>query len=540
VSWNLGTQEALSRPESPISGGANRTRGAARRWLAVAASIAGSLALFGLFLRVSLSMGIDSDGANNTLQGWDLLHGNLLLHGWVIGDANYLFLELPLNAIGSAVFGFGAFAAHAASALTYLLVTLCAAALAMTGSQGAARAARCAVAVMVLAAPLLAVSIRLLLEEPDHIGTAVFVLGSFLLIERAYAKRFTAPLVCVILCLGEFNDLTVRYVAVPAIVLVCGYRAVAARKLRSPDAAFVAAAVVSVPLAVLLNAIIVHLGGFVSAAPKARLSPLRLWPHQAAITWSNIRLLFGAIHERHARFDALGFDFRVACLLAAVAGLVWACCRWWRVSRADQLLCVAIVCNVGIDLGSVLATPGGAHELAVVLPCGAVLAARLVPARITSLPVAFAAVVVTALAAVLPLVSAAAASPAQERMAPLTAWLEAHGLKYGVASYWDASAASVQSGGKVDIVTINLNHAWPSHVRETMWGSYYEDKMSWYDPWQHDATFAVADAELRFPAAAFEQAFGKPAATHRVGPWVVLIYRSNLLEQLTSASSFAR
>ena len=65
-----------------------------------------------------------------------------------------------------------------------------------------------------------------------------------------------------ILCAGQLSDLTVRYVAVPAVVLVCGYRVLAARKLRSGDTALVVAAVVSVPLESALRAAMVHFGAF--------------------------------------------------------------------------------------------------------------------------------------------------------------------------------------------------------------------------------------------------------------------------------------
>ena len=153
----------------------------------------------------------------------------------------------------------GNLAAHIGSALTYLIVVACAVALAVTSSHGPARAVRCAVVVAVLAAPLLAgLPILALLEEPDHIGTSLFLLVTFLLIDRVPDRRFTAPLVCLILCAGELSDLTVRYVAVPAVVLVCGYRVLAARKLRCGDTALVGAAVVSVPLEWVLRAAMVH------------------------------------------------------------------------------------------------------------------------------------------------------------------------------------------------------------------------------------------------------------------------------------------
>ena len=78
---------------------------AARRpWIA-AAWIGGGSALFALFLRISLSSPVNSDGANNALQAWDMLHGHLLLHGWVSGDASVYTFELPLLAITESLFG---------------------------------------------------------------------------------------------------------------------------------------------------------------------------------------------------------------------------------------------------------------------------------------------------------------------------------------------------------------------------------------------------------------------------------------------------
>jgi len=527
-------QTTATLAEPPSDRESAGTRPAARCWLAVAAWVVGGLALFALFLRISLSSQVNSDGAINELQAWDLLHGNVLLRGWRIADANFYFLELPLNAITAAVFGLGNFAAHVASALTYLFVAVLAVALAVTGSRGTARAVRCAVVIMVLAAPLLTTaSLRLVLEEPDHIGTSVFILGSFLLIDRVPARRFTAPVLCLILMMGQFSDMAVRYVAVPAVVLACGYRATVARRLRSPDTALVAAAVASVPLAMALSAMVVRLGGFTALAPWAHVAPAGTWPRHVAVTWDNLRLLFGAVHASGTKMGVIGIAFGLACLLAVVFGLGWVVCRWPRASRAEHLLCVAIVCNLGVDVISTAAKPGYAHELAVILPCGAVLAARaIVPARISFPPAAFVALTLSVLAAITPLASAAAAPPARPSTGPVTTWLEAHGLRYGIANYWLAASGTLQAGDRIQIRTVDLRKTIPGAGREPVTTD-YQVEPSWYDPSLHDATFVIADPRAGFPAAIYERAFGRPAATHTVGLYTVLIYRTNLLRLLT-------
>jgi hypothetical protein len=506
-------------------------RPAARRWWAVAAWAGGGMALFAFFLRISLGSRVNSDGANNALQAWDMLHGHVLLHGWLIGDAAFYFLELPLNAITELLFGLGNLAFHAASALTYLIVVVCAVALAVTGSRGPARASRSAAVVTVLAAPLLtASSVALLLEEPDHIGTSAFLLASFLLIDRAAGRRFTAPLLCVILCAGQLNDLTVRYVAVPAILAVCGYRALATRKLRSGDAALVAAAAASVPLEWLIRAAMLHMGAFSMAAPRARLSPMRLWPHNAALTWLDLRTLFGAVVTPDTKLGSIGAAFGLACLLAALFGFGRVIWTWRTASRAEQLLCVAIVFNIGVYLVSVMPPLRliGSHEVAAVLPCGAVLAARAcVPARITGVPQAFVAATATALAALLPLAAAATLPPIRPATVPLAAWLEAHGLTYGIAGYWDASIVTMQSGGRVQIRSVNIIEGGKKVQAAT-----YETNALWYDAPRYDARFVVARRDRPYPVAAFEQYFGRPAATYRVASWFVLVYRTNLLRQV--------
>ncbi len=488
------------------------------------AGIGGGIALFAYFLRISLSHGINSDGANNALQGWDMLHGNPLLHGWIIGDATYYTLELPLYVITEALLGLHAVTNHVVSALTYLIVVAFAAVLAMADSRGLSRAARCAAVIAVLAVPLLNSSgVSLLLAEPDHTGTAAIMLASFLLIDRAPGWRFTPPLLCVILCAGQIGDATVRYVAVPAVVVVCGYRLVAARKLRTGDAANALAAAASVPLASAVRALMLHFGAYQMVAPETAIAPPRRWPHHAVLAWDAIRVLFGA----HAGSGSpslardAGYFLGLACLLAAAAGFARVVWTWRTASRAEQLLCAAIVINLSAYVISTVPVPGNSYEVVAVLPCGAVLAARAcVPAHTGALRAGLAAV-----AALLLLTIAAARPVATVPTAPLSAWLEAHGLTYGLAGYWDSSVITLHSSNRIQVRAVSMNG---SRVVRYDW----EADTSWYDASRHDATFVIIDLHGSGLSPSAGRYFGKPVKIGHVAHWAILIYRKNLLEQV--------
>jgi hypothetical protein len=527
---------------------------------------------YALYLRISLGGRIDSDGANSALQAWDLIHGHLLLRGWLFGDATFYSFELPINGITQLIFGLGPMAAHVASALTYFIVTACAVALAVAGSRGAARAARSAVTVTVLAAPLLTMAtLWLLIEEPDHPGTSVFMLVPALLLDRLPASpvprspssRWVPPVICVILAAGQLGDATVTYVAVPAIVLTCAYRVLAGRParpaednppsaprgIRSADAAVLLATTASVPLEVLIRALMTRLGSYKMVAPRAQLASPVHWLRHAAVVWLNIRYLYGAVAQPDTTLGTAGAALGLICLIAAIAGLGKVAWTWRRASRAEQMIAAVIVVNLGVYLVSRMPQPDGAREIAAVLPCGAVLAARvLIPGQLTRRAFAVAAVVVSGLIAALPLAVSAtrpavgpATGPApgnsgDAATAPLTAWLEAHGITYGIGGYWDSSIVTLQSGGRVAIRTIDLRPKSDGaglHAYVRAW----ETNALWYDPARHDARWAIADVRSsRYSVHTYESLFGRPEAMYRVDSWVVLEYRANLLTEIQPAA----
>jgi hypothetical protein len=504
------------------------TRG--RRAAGAAAWAVGAAIIFFLFLRISYTKWVDSDGANNALQAYDMLHGHVLLHGWIIGDATYYTFELPLIAIIEIFFGLHNLTMFIAEAAIYLIVAAWAVAIAVTDSRGAARAVRGAIVVAVLAAPaLISSDMWIPLGIPDHTGTTVFLLMSCLLVDRVPSRWFTAPLVCLILCAGQIGDVTTRFVAVPAVALVCAYQVLATRKIRSGDGANLLAAVVSFPLSLAVRAGMLHLGAYLQVAPKTKLAPVSLWGQNASFTWGAIRMVFGAQGGPNAAPAGDGVIFGYGCLVIAALGLLRVLWRWRSARRGEQILLVAIAANLGVYILSTLPGPSSPHDIVAILPSAAVLAARaIVPRRITSRVIAGTATVFAAAAAVLPLwASATRPVPSASNIAPLAAWLQAHGLTYGLGGYWDASSVTLQTGGQVRVNTIHMFHG----VNGPELALYpWENNSLWFDPTKHYANFVVIN--LVSPDninAGAARVLGKPTSTSYVGGWEILTYNKNVL-----------
>lgn len=537
------------------------TRPARHRLRTTTVLICGAVALFAIFLRISNSFPLDSDAANNALQAWDMLHGNLLLHGWIIGDATYYTFELPLYAIVESVLGLHPIVTHVVSALVYVIVAACAMAVARTGSRGLSRWVRYGVVLALLAAPLLNFrSVSIAVEKPDHTGTAAIMLLCFLLIDRAAGRRFMPPLLCALLVAGQISDATVLYVAVPAIILVCAYRMLTARKarparrrsrhrlmrwfsllvrqsrsiaIRSVDSAVLVATAVSIPLSLLIRSLMLHIGAYWMVSPQNRLAGWSQIPHNGMLTLKALGILFGVIEFQGTVLGIVTPVFGGACALAALYGFGKVIRHWRTASRAEQFLCVAIVVNIAAYIFSTIPVASNARELIAVVPFSAVLAARaLVPERITAgLRARVAVAAAAAVAVLLPLTAAASVPTATPEAAALAAWLEAHGLKYGVAGYWNASAVTLVSGNKVQVRTVGPRYF---GIAAKDW----ETKAFWYDPTRHYATFAIADIsnstlENNIPAAVYEQYFGQPVSIHKVADKLILIYRQNLLQLIT-------
>jgi len=95
-----------------------------RSWAGPAVWVLGVVAAFGCFLRLSRTRAVNSDGAGQALQGWDMLHGNVLLRGWTLSDVSFYTTELPQYMLVELAHGLNGDVVHIATAMSYTLMVV--------------------------------------------------------------------------------------------------------------------------------------------------------------------------------------------------------------------------------------------------------------------------------------------------------------------------------------------------------------------------------------------------------------------------------
>ncbi len=517
----------------------------ARRWARPVLFVAAGLALFAAYLRQAQTVPVMSDGASNALQAWDLLHGNVLLRGWTMSDVSFYTTELPQYALVELAHGLNADVVHIAAAMTYTLLVLGAALLARGHAAGREGAVRMLVAAGIMLAPPLGTGTVTLLSNPDHTGTQVPVLFIWLILDRDPQSRprwWVPAVVAALLAWVQVGDPLVLYEGVVPLVLVCVIRIVRRRGGLADnwnELALAAGAIVSAVAAWVALKLIHQLGGFAVRPPAVALAHVGHLPSNVWVAVQSVLLLFGADFSGQQNGAQVGI---AVVHLAGVALAAWAVGRALRRFGTQDLVVQVLTVALIVLLAAyvVRGTPnvaGSAHEIAGVLPFGAVLAGRLLAGTL-----ARARVLIPALALVLGCYAGIEVhNTVQQRPsdpnAQVAAWLAANHLGYGLGDYWNANAMTVDSRNQVQVRYV-------SRIGDKLVQRPWESESSWYDPAQHDATFLVTPGPASAcspgtPAgweAAARATFGPPSDTYRVAGFVILVWHKNLLPELTTAA----
>jgi hypothetical protein len=532
--------ERVPGPAGPAGPGALRRR----RWAVAAVWVAGVVAAFGCFLQLARTRAVNSDGAGQGLQAWDMLHGNVLLRGWRLGDVSYYTTEIPQYALVEVLRGLGADVVHVAAAMTYTLAVLLAALLAKGTATGRQAMVRVLIAAGIMAAPQLSSGVNILLSSPDHIGTSVPVMVIWLIVDRARPRWYIPVIAGAFLGWAAVADSLVILIGVLPLAGVCAIRVFQAAAVeRKPlaaqwyDLALGAAALLGAAAAVVALHVIHAHGGFYMPAPTTHLAHVGLLVHNLGIAGQGLLLLGGA------DFLGLRLTAGTAFTMLHVAGVVLAawgtCLAAWRFLRDRDRVAQLLVAGVAINLAVyVLSTRAGVvsqtREIAPVLPFSAALAGRLLGGPVLAGRLKPALTVPVLLAVLLGYLLGLAGEISQPSAAAqdqqLTSWLAARHLHTGLSGYWESNIVTLTSGDQVQIRLVNV-----SGGRLVPGG--YELNTHWYDPDRNTANFVVLYPGIPGYAGFTQEravlaTFGTPARTYHLGTYTILVWNKNLLTEL--------
>jgi hypothetical protein len=398
-------------------------------------SLAAAVLMF-CYLRIAGATQVNSDGAGLMLQASDMLHGNVLLHGWWATDVSFYTTDLPEYLVVTAAAGVRPEVVHICSALTYTMLVLLAAFVARGRARGAEGLVRALLAAGLILAPQPTGPTIVLLGSPDHVGTGVPVLLLLLLLDWAEGRRgrrrwYVPAAAGVLLAWSIIGDPLIEVVGVLPLFLACVLRGgwiVWSRRVAEPvpgragtapagpgaaarrgwsaawyEWSLALAAAAAVPVAAAGNRLIRALGGYTMANPFYHLQSVYEMRHGLAVAVESVLVLFGADFKSVTGTGNVAFALvhliGVAVVLAGFCFGAWGLVRpFVRLARSRRLgaaaaatpgdlvadfLVIAVAANCAAFVLEVpLQNAYSAHEIAPVLSLGAALAGRTLGSRI--------------------------------------------------------------------------------------------------------------------------------------------------------------
>jgi len=492
-------------------------------------------------------VGGTSDNAAAVLAGRDMVHGNVLLHGWHLGADSFWLLDLPLLGVEAGL-GLGADAFH-------VVPTLVAAATVSAAMSIAARQANRRNAAVAALATFLIIGLpsslfgAFFLQGPVHVMTTLCCVVAFGLLAPGRSRGSQVGGSLLLLIAVSSDPLAAAIGVVP--VVVAGVAVCRTRQLRA-GLPLVAAGVLAGIGGEGLARAVTALGGF-RRLPTLALAPRSQWVPNLHLAAHDFVPMFGV--RVLPSWPYVAWPVRlvhVAGLVVAGSAVVFGVIDLTRrlVVGRGRGTWIDDVCVVGF-VGSVaffviVVFPGEnvsrARYLLPAMVFGAVLAGRLAGAVIGAVldrvsgratRGAWRSGVMRAIGTAVAVVIVAGylaetGASVRTKVSPnpaiaLAAWLSAHHLTEGWGGYWDASVTTVASDDRVRVRPVVAVGG-----RLHGFGDLASD--AWFAPTGSDhapATFLVYEPKSPWGDVNLVTAtatFGEPKKQTRVGSFEVLVW----------------
>jgi hypothetical protein len=542
------------------SGSASLSAAGLRRWSGPAALVTCLVLLTAYFCRLSLAHTTNAaDIAGLMLCAQDLVRGNWLLHGWMLGTDSLWLTDMLVYAAGVAARGLDPALLHLVPALMSVALVAVAAGAAMAG-----RGARLAIPAALLAVlPLLFPSAMMLevLMGPFHTGAILAALGAAVALFYAQdgvvtprGRWWMVGVAFLLLSVGTFSDPYTSVLASVPIALASVLRTLAAGRpderlrrllpLLAVAGGWYGAAAIAWWVRVLNGAAIVPFS-------PATLPYAKMGVSLANLVLALLRLGGGDVFGRPLDSSLLSAGLRAG-YIAAGGLATWCVLRDEARDAAagrtpkDDWLTLVLAVSAGVALiANVLGTAelNTRYRLPLLVMMSLVAARRFgafgwewIEGRKT-LAAALAVLVVLAYPGAWAHYLNPYAPKRPSGFAVLGRWLEAHGLDDGVGGYWEASIVTVESRGAVRVRPVVSTKVYqpglgPSGLPPASWRLTrikMSSKDAWYGP-VRSPFFVVFDASSDWDRVTgvdrevAARTYGPPRHVYHVDRFTVLVW----------------
>ncbi len=519
---------------------------------------------------LSVPAGLDVfDFANNLLYAQDMLHGNWLLHGWVVTQDPHWFTDDMVYVLGLRLRGFDPVLLHAVPMFVYLVLMVLVASVSVVGLdlRGTDRAMIIGIALLPLLFPSPALASQVLIG-PYHTGTTAVALGAILALRVSAGRRGRAAAAGLIgagllLAMGRVGDPYMLTLGILPIILVSLYgwlvQPGSARDGWSTRALWVALAAWIAAAGVLW--LVPRLGGFTMRLSLSDIIPLSELVPRAVDFIRTFLDLTGA------NFFGMSLGSHHGQLLSAMVRFGYLCAVLWAVARAVVQVArgaladwVTVVVTTAVLLsaaGTFLYGPGdylGDEHRTPVFLLAVIVFARTVasgyrgwlaePRRKGTLASALLVGAVVFVFGVPPIHlrhPEGFDNPEKFHQIALARWLDQHGFQSGYGPYDEASIVTVETAGRVTVRPLISTGQYASIPRSATTLVPNIELMAsnaWFTS-AHPATFLIVDGGDVDDLIA-RRTFGEPDHIYQVGDFHVLTWKDGILCTLPALTPAVR